>query len=326
MSIPSARVRFSPQETFSDREALEAERQKRLRLQSALDLRNCALDSASTRFMILNVTRSPWMIIYANRAIARDHGYERTELLGASPALLTPASENAVAFACMGQAVRECGAVSIELLARRKDGSMFFVGIHLTPVRASAAALTHYLAIGTDITPRLAQERAQRELQERLVREMQERERIAIELRLAQKVEAVGRLAAGIAHEINTPIQYIGDSVTFRQTAQANLAQLLGVYRTVFEQLCHHPSSPSERALIQHAEGTADFTFLNAEVPKAFQRTTEGIERVAAIVRAIKEFAHPDAVEQRLADLNHAIETTLTVAHNERPCSRSCRR
>lgn len=317
MLIPSARVRPPPQVAMSDREALEAERQERLRLQSALELRDCALDSASTHFMILNVTRSPWMIIYANRAIAQDHGYERAELLGASPALLTPASENAVAFARMDQAVRERGTISTELLARRKDGSTFWVGIYLTPVRSSVGAVTHYLAIGTDITARLEQERTQRELQDRLLREMQERERMAIELRLAQKLEAVGRLAAGIAHEINTPIQYIGDSVTFLQTAHADRERLLDAYRTAFEHLAHHPLSPSTLALIQHAEESADLTFLNEEIPKAFQRTMEGIERVAAIVRAIKEFAHPDAVEQRLADLNHAIETTLTVAHNE---------
>jgi two-component system, NtrC family, sensor kinase len=58
-------------------------------------------------------------------------------------------------------------------------------------------------------------------------------------------------------------------------------------------------------------------TFLTAEVPKAFQRTRDGVERVAAIVRAMKEFAHPDAAEHSPADLNHAIETTLVVAHNE---------
>src|SRR5581483_9818542 len=50
---------------------------------------------------------------------------------------------------------------------------------------------------------------------------------------------------------------------------------------------------------------------------KAFERTLEGVERVAAIVRAMKEFAHPDSAQHHYADLNHAIETTLTVARNE---------
>jgi two-component system, NtrC family, sensor kinase len=253
MSMFAHRFRHQPLEEVRPdlRALLDDERQERLRLQSALDLRNYALDASPSHFMILNVARTPWMIIYANRAIAQDHGYEREELLGQSPALLTPARENAAAFAHLNQAVRDGVSLSTELVARRKDGSEFCVGILLTPVRPTGGAVTHYLAIGADITTRLAQERTQRELKDRLVREMQERERIAIELRLAQKLESVGRLAAGIAHEINTPIQYIGDSVAFLQSAHESLHRLLDAYRTA---LGPRVSDPAAQALIQAAE------------------------------------------------------------------------
>jgi signal transduction histidine kinase len=148
---------------------------------------------------------------------------------------------------------------------------------------------------------------------------MQERERMGAELRLAQKLESVGRLAAGIAHEINTPIQYIGDSVSFLQTAQIDLDRLLTQYRMAFQQLALNDSPQAVLALagLERAEQRLDLAFLRKEIPRAFQRTLEGVERVAAIVRAMKEFAHPDSVEQNPADLNHAIETTLLVAHNE---------
>src|ERR1700730_2658857 len=102
---------------------LAAERQARRRLQSELDLRNCALDSASTHFMILDVTQSPWTIVYANRAIAKDHGYEPAELLGRSPAMLTAPEDNKVAFGRLSRAARDGGSTSTELIARRKDGS-----------------------------------------------------------------------------------------------------------------------------------------------------------------------------------------------------------
>jgi PAS domain S-box-containing protein len=318
MSIPTLYVKHSSGEDGSDLEALlEDECLERWRLQSALDLRNCALDSASTHFMILNVARSPWMIIYANRAVAKDHGYERAELLGASPGLLAPASENPVAFERLNQAVREGGSVSIELIARRKDGATFSVGIFFTPVHSSAGVINHYLAIGADITARLTQERTQRELQDRLDHEMQECERLAIELRLAQKLESVGRLAVGIAHELNTPIQNIGDSVAFLLAAQSDFDRLLGAYRAAFEHLVHSQKPHAALALIEQATGGADLGFLNTEIPKAFQRTMEAVERVAAMVGALREFAHPGAVEHALVDLNHAIETTLIVARNE---------
>jgi PAS domain S-box-containing protein len=291
------------------RHLLAAERAARAQLQSDLDLRNYALDAAATHFMIVDVSQPRWSVIYANRGVAHAHGYEATELLGRSPAKLTSMEEeNSEALARIDAAVRESVSIRTELIARRKDGSTFWVGMLMVPIQNGADRITHYLGIGADITVKLEQERAQRELQGRLYNEMQERERIAIELRLAQKLESIGRLASGIAHEINTPIQYIGDSVLFLQSAQSDLDRLLTAYRA---------ASPIVLAGVAELEKTLDLEFLSQEIPKAFERTLQGIERVAAIVRAMKEFAHPDVVEHCAADLNHAIETTLTVAKSE---------
>ena len=290
---------------------LVAERAERERLQSELDLRNSALDSAKSHMMVLDVCRERWVIVYANRAIAVDHGYEPAELIGRSPAMLVPAEDNREAFERIAAAVRD-GATTgnLELLARRSDGSRFWAGMVMAPVRSETGHIFYYVGVGADITAKLAQQREQRELQEKLYGEMRERERMAIELRLAQKLESVGRLAAGIAHEINTPIQYIGDSVSFLQSAQSDLDRLLQAYRDAAGS-----GSPNETA--SRIEKEIDLEFLSREMPKAFERTLEGVERVAAIVRAMKEFAHPDSLEHSSADLNHALETTLTVAHNE---------
>lgn len=288
---------------------LVAERAERERLQSELDLRSSALDSAKSHMMVVDVCRERWVIVYANRAIAVDHGYEPAELIGRSPAMLVPPQDNAEAFERIAAAVRDGAATgNLELLARRRDGSRFWAGMVLAPVRSEAGHIFYYVGVGADITAKLAQQREQRELQEKLYEEMRERERMAIELRLAQKLESVGRLAAGIAHEINTPIQYIGDSVSFLQAAQLDLDRLLQAYRDV--------AGSSNEAASRIAK-EIDLEFLSREMPKAFERTLEGVERVAAIVRAMKEFAHPDALEHSSADLNHALETTLTVAHNE---------
>jgi signal transduction histidine kinase len=140
---------------------------------------------------------------------------------------------------------------------------------------------------------------------------------MAMELRVAQKLESVGRLAAGVAHEINTPTQYVGDGVAFLQSAHADQEQLLTAYRQAFERLAAGEPAAAVLETIRTAEQTADIEFLRVEIPKAFERTLEGVERVASIVRAMKEFAHPDVNEHSPADLNHAIETTLLVAHNE---------
>src|SRR5205823_972719 len=115
----------------------------------------------------------------------------------------------------------------------------------------------------------------------------------------------------------NTPIQYVGDSVHFLQSAVNDLEGLLCTYRGAFQALAEGADKTAVLPRVKEVEAGADLEFLSAEVPKAFERTLEGVERVAGIVRAMKEFAHPDANEHSPADINHAIETTLTVARNE---------
>jgi len=145
----------------------------------------------------------------------------------------------------------------------------------------------------------------------------QERAQLESQLRLSQKLEAVGQLAAGIAHEINTPIQYVGDSVLFLRTAREDSHKVLEAYRNALTAIENGATAASVRADIAAAEQAADTDFYTVEVPKAFERTLEGIEHVATIVRAMKDFSHPDAADHQEADLNRALETTLVVARNE---------
>lgn len=152
---------------------------------------------------------------------------------------------------------------------------------------------------------------------EELQRQMDERVRMEGELRLAQKLEAVGQLAAGIAHEINTPVQYIGDSVHFLRGAFEDLWEILAAWRSLKEKVAGVDKIADELDAIEGMEEDADLEYLETHVPQAFDRSLDGIDRVATIVRAMKEFAHPDTREKAPADLNAAIENALTVARNE---------
>jgi len=276
-----------------------------------------ALEAASTHFMIVDVSAPTWRIVYVNRAICERYGYAAAELLGRSPEILVCLEQSAQALARAADAVRRGTPVAIELRARHKDQTTFWVGITMTPIESDQAGGRLYLFLAADITARLAQEKRQRELQEQLVREMNERERMANELRLAQKLESVGRLASGIAHEINTPIQYVADSVVFLRSAIADLDVLRTEYRQQLRRLTDGQPLQTTLPALHAMEGKLELEFLQAEIPKAFDRTVEGIERVATIVRAMKEFAHPGGAQQNYADLNHALQTTLTVAGNE---------
>jgi PAS domain S-box-containing protein len=208
------------------------------------------------------------------------------------------------------------------LLSRQEDvvdrnGQTFTILTTKVPLRDATGRIVGIMGIGRNITGRVEAEKQLRAAQAAAETEMRERERMAIELRLAQKLESVGRLASGIAHEINTPIQYVGDSVYFLRSAFEDLSKLSVAYRDAVNRDASTAEQGATLANLRALETELDFEFLSVEVPKAFERTLDGTQRVAGLVRAMKEFAHPDTNEQKAADINRALSTTLTVARSE---------
>ena len=156
-----------------------------------------------------------------------------------------------------------------------------------------------------------------------ILRVLAERERseekqraLQLELAQAQKLESVGRLAAGVAHEINTPIQYVGDSIHFVREGIDDLRGLIESYQHLARAVANGSASPEDVQRIAGAEEEADLAYLLENVPKALDRAIDGVGRVAAIVRSMKEFAHPDGPEKSSADLNRALLSTLTISRN----------
>jgi len=150
-----------------------------------------------------------------------------------------------------------------------------------------------------------------------IARDITGRKEAEMELRQAQKLESVGRLASGIAHEINTPIQFVGDHIRFLQDSMGCLQATLLKYQKLRDAAASGTVTAGLLAEVRRAEGEADCAFLLEEIPKALSQSLEGVTRVATIVRAMKEFAHPENKDMGAADLNKALLSTLTVARNE---------
>jgi predicted ATPase/signal transduction histidine kinase len=151
------------------------------------------------------------------------------------------------------------------------------------------------------------------------LRDVTERHRLEIELRHAQKMESVGQLAAGVAHEINTPIQFVGDNLTFLGTAFADLCRVVEAFRAAMPapgvQLPQELAARWSHALAVADE--ADLDYLLGDVPDALSQTRDGVARVARIVRAMKASAYPTGEQRSQTDLNELVRNTLIIANGE---------
>jgi PAS domain S-box-containing protein len=175
----------------------------------------------------------------------------------------------------------------------KKEG---FLGFSLTLMHNASGDDVGILLLGADIT---------------------ERKLMQSQLAQAQKLESIGLLAAGIAHEINTPIQYVGDNILFLRESFHDLSTLLEHYAALYRMCRDGTLTASVLRQIDATAAAIDVDYLLAEIPTAIQQSLEGVERVATIVRAMKEFSHPGTKEKVSVDLNKAIENTITVARNE---------
>jgi PAS domain S-box-containing protein len=237
------------------------------------------------------------VIVDVNCAIEELFGYPREELLGKNYLGFVAAEEagdSRQAYVELVQGSRRANQTQRRMTA--KNGRTVLVNIGLTAVRDRAGRTQWLIVTVEDVT---------------------ERSRLEIELRHSQKLESVGRLAAGIAHEINTPIQFVGDNVSFLSVAFEDLLHLCASYQEVCARTVDGQVAAEDIARIKAEEESADMRYLQQNIPTSIQATLDGVARVAKIVKSMKAFAHPDRGEKEQSDLNLALRNTLTVATNE---------
>ena len=178
----------------------------------------------------------------------------------------------------------------------RLDGTQGYLGININVIYDNNGVHSGFIFLGNDITER-------KSLQDQLVQ--------------AQKLQSIGQLAAGVAHEINTPIQYIGNNVLFLQDSFNRLLELIQSFSYLLEDARQAKLSEASLQKAEELKEQVDLSYLNEEIPSAIQQTLDGIQRVSEIVRAMKDFSHPGESKKTFVDINKALESTIAVARNE---------
>ncbi|MGD8524533.1 MAG: ATP-binding protein [Desulfobacterales bacterium] len=183
-----------------------------------------------------------------------------------------------------------------DIVFARPDGIQGYLGFTISPIRVEAQIISGFIIIGADIT---------------------ERKALDNNLAQAEKLKSIGQLAAGIAHEINTPTQYVGDNTRFLQDAFQDIVQILTQYDRLLQAVKSGGVTADLIGEVEQEMNAADVDFLLEEIPAAIQQSLEGVNRIGKIVRAMKEFSHPGQEGKKTIDINKAIESTITVARNE---------
>lgn len=251
------------------------------------------VDTSNDAFFATDVSG---MLIEWNAKAEELFGWSRDEAIGRSidATILPPNREDGSPGGLRLLAVDPEKGKRLEVTASRKDGSDLPAEVSVAAMRDGASFIFNIFV--HDIS-------ARRELQAQLAH--------------AQKLESIGQLSAGIAHEINTPTQYVGDNTRFVQEAVADLIRVLVAFEKVADAVGDGGDTSKALAVAREAAEDADLDYLKEELGSAIDQSLEGIDRVTTIVRAMKEFSHPGVAAKTPTDLAAAVRNTITVATNE---------
>jgi len=175
-------------------------------------------------------------------------------------------------------------------------GKTGILGITVNPLKRGGSVPEGFIVIGKDLTE-------QRILEAQLLQ--------------SNKLEAIGQLAAGVAHEINSPLQYVGDNLKFLNKTLIGVLNLLDIYQRGFDAVDDKSSFNTIFRQAEEQKKMINLPFIIEQVPRALEQTLEGVARISTIVQSMKAFSHPGTGEKTLTDINKAVKNTVEVSRNE---------
>ncbi|AFZ19937.1 response regulator [Allocoleopsis franciscana] len=304
-------LRFLTKQLQAQNAHLCAEIEVRRKTEEQLRLLERAIAASSNGILISDPHQAGNPVIYANSGFERITGYKREDILGKNCRFLQGTDTKQPALDELHRAIAKGQGTQVVLRNYRKDGTLFWNEFCLNPVRDEAGHLTHFIGVQTDITEHKKREE---ELQQAKAREKEkaqaleqtlgELKRTQTQLIQTEKMSSLGRMVAGIAHEINNPVSFIYGNLTPAKEYFQGLTQLIELYQQAY---------PKPTPEIQHFIEEIDLEFLLEDWSKVIHSMQIGAERIEQTVLSLKSFSRLDESELKPVDIHENIDNTLLI-------------
>lgn len=278
-------------------------------LQELSDIKS-ALDQAA----IIAITDEKGIIRYVNDKLFEISKYTREELIGKTHQIINSGYHSPEFFQQLWFNIKSGKVWQGEIKNRAKDGSYYWVNTTIVPFLDEQGKPYQYLAIRFDITERKRAEEAlqlseekSRQQAKQLELALQKLKRTQAQLVQSEKMSSLGQLVAGIAHEINNPVNFIYGNIVPAEEYTQTLICLIEAYQK------HYPHAVPE---IQAILGEADLDFLAEDLGKILKSMEVGAKRITEIVLSLRNFSHLGEAETKLVDIHRGIENSLLVLGN----------
>ncbi|MDN3686350.1 PAS domain-containing sensor histidine kinase [Cyclobacterium jeungdonense] len=279
-------------------------------IQHELKLHDAAMESTSCGISISDARKPDMPLIYVNRAFCEMSGFLEEEVVGKNCRFLQGENRDQSARYIIREALDSGNHCQVLIKNYRKDGTFFWNDLIISPIRDKEGHLTHFVGVQNDVTDReeARREAAAKQIElEKTLETLKETQSMLIH---SEKMNALGQMVAGVAHEINNPVAFVASNMhALKQMAE----DLKGAYEQL-NAAVDASGSEDLKAMARKLSQEADVDFISEDLDDLINSSSAGLKRVKGIVGSLRNFSRLDEADEKIASMKECIESTLEIA------------